>query len=91
MTDLLNSDIKDIRINGVWQILKKIGSGSFGSVYTAINIENNQLSAIKFEEANRVHELAQESRVIKNLEKGGGFGIPKLLWYGADANVQKYI
>ena len=53
MVDQLNSELQDKRLNGVWQVLKKIGSGSFGQVFTAINSETNQLAAVKFEESTR--------------------------------------
>ena len=81
MTDVL---MKDVRINGVWNVLKMIGAGSFGQVFTAINMETNELAAIKMEESKKNEQLAFESRIIKALE--GGTGIPRVLWYGTDAS-----
>ena len=69
MTDVL---MKDVRINGVWNVLKMIGAGSFGQVFTAINMETNELAAIKMEETKKNDQLAFESKVIKSLEGGTG-------------------
>ena len=81
--------LKDIRINGVWQVLKKIGSGSFGQVFTAINMETNELAALKLEESKKNDQLAAESKIINSLE--GNTGIPKMHWYGTDMNLHNFI
>ena len=89
MANSLNDELKNVRINGVWQVLKKIGSGAFGEVFTAINSETNELAAVKFEESNRIQEIAMESKIMKNLQ--GAIGIPNILWYGSDPNIHKYM
>lgn len=80
---------KDVRINDNWVILKKIGSGSFGQVFTAINLQTNELAAVKMEEIKKNEQLAVESKVIKAIE--GGTGIPKLFWYGTESSFSQYI
>ena len=82
-------NLKETRINGVWQILKKIGAGSFGQVFIAINMETNELTSLKFEEAKKNDQLSAESKIIQGLE--GGTGIPKMHWYGTDPNMTGFV
>ena len=60
MTDVL---MKDVRINGVWNVLKMIGAGSFGQVFTAINMETNELAAIKMEETKKTPKLSSSKNL----------------------------
>ena len=63
-----------------YQILKKIGKGSFGSVYLGKNISNDEHYAVKFEPKNQQDLiLERESYLLYYLR---GFGIPEIITYG---------
>ena len=63
-------------------LVKMVGMGSFGKVYTALDIENNnRLVAVKMESFDlNVSHMLKEIKAIKQLE--GGLGFPKLISYG---------
>ncbi|XP_044001699.1 casein kinase I-like [Aphidius gifuensis] len=68
-----------------YKVIKKIGSGSFGEIYNAINTSNGEEVAIKFESIHARHpQLLYESRLYKLLS--GGTGIPQTRWYGQERN-----
>ncbi|CAF0721986.1 unnamed protein product [Didymodactylos carnosus] len=72
-------------IAGIWQLERKLGSGSFGEVYRAINFQTGETVAIKLE-LNHTHsqQLAFEAKLYKLMK--GGIGIPKLLWFGEEGD-----
>lgn len=65
--------------------MKKIGSGSFGTIYRGKNIISNEKVAIKFEAttANTL-TLLWESKLLNYLS--GVTGVPKLRYFGTEAN-----
>lgn len=68
-------------INNKYEIIEKIGVGTFGNIYKGRNIRTNEMVAIKMEE--RIHNiqlLKNESRLYYYLNKCEG--IPKIKWYG---------
>jgi serine/threonine protein kinase len=68
-------------INNKYEIIEKIGIGTFGNIYKGRNIRTNEMVAIKMEE--RIHDiqlLKNESRLYYYLNKCEG--IPKIKWYG---------
>ncbi|KAM9668545.1 casein kinase I-like [Dama dama] len=68
---------------GKFKLVRKIGSGSFGKVYLAINITNGEEVAVKLEpQKARQPQLLYESRLYKLLQ--GGAGIPRIRWYGQE-------
>ncbi|DAA13133.1 TPA: casein kinase I-like [Bos taurus] len=68
---------------GKYKLVRKIGSGSFGKVYLAINITNGEEVAVKLEpQKARQPQLLYESRLYKLLQ--GGVGIPRIWWYGQE-------
>jgi len=72
----------DLTIAGNYRLLKKLGSGSFGEVYKAVDLKTNALVAVKLEPTNSRHpQLEYEAKVYKILD--GGIGIPKVYWYGS--------
>jgi serine/threonine protein kinase len=68
-------------INNKYEIIEKIGIGTFGNIYKGRNIRTNEMVAIKMEK--RIHDiqlLKNESRLYYYLNKCEG--IPKIKWYG---------
>ena len=70
-------------INNKYEILNKIGSGSFGSIYKGQNRRTNDFVAIKVEPIiNDLKLLKNESRIYQYLNDCDC--IPKIKWYGKD-------
>ena len=66
-----------------YKIIKKIGKGSFGSVYLGKNIQKNEYIAIKLESKNQTDTiLERETYILHSLK---GFGIPEVKSYGQNA------
>jgi casein kinase 1 len=75
----------EIRVGGKYRLKRKIGSGSFGSIYLATNIQTNEDVAVKLENARSHHpQLTYEDKIYKHLK--GGVGIPDTYWYGAEGD-----
>jgi Serine/threonine protein kinase len=67
----------DIIVSDKYQIVQKIGFGSFGEIYKGLNLTNKQPVAIKIEKTNSRHpQLIYESKLIKILQ--GPPGIPEV-------------
>ena len=67
-------------VGKMYKVVKKLGSGSFGDVYSAVD-KNNLEYAIKFEdEKDYKQHLLQEYRVYTTLNKNRHF--PKIYGYG---------
>ncbi|XP_042551201.1 casein kinase I-like isoform X1 [Dipodomys spectabilis] len=68
---------------GKYKLVRKIGAGSFGDIYLAINITNGEEVAVKLESQKAKHPLLlYESKLYKILQ--GGVGIPHIRWYGQE-------
>lgn len=66
---------------------RKLGAGSFGSIYAGRHKETNKDVAIKFESLkNKFPQLLYESRLYKILWKEGVTGISQVYWYGVEDN-----
>jgi casein kinase 1 len=75
----------DLKVGGKYRLGRKIGHGSFGDIYLAVNIQNNEEVAVKLEKVRSAHpQLLYESRVIRTLQ--GGVGIPNIHWYGVEGD-----
>ncbi|CAN1180801.1 Casein kinase 1-like protein 11 [Linum perenne] len=62
---------------------RKIGSGSFGELYLAVNIQSGEEVAVKLESVKTKHpQLHYESKLYMLLQ--GGTGIPHLKWFGVE-------
>ncbi|BFY97731.1 hypothetical protein BsWGS_00772 [Bradybaena similaris] len=73
----------DFTVAGKYRLVRKIGSGSFGDIYLAINVVNGEEVAVKMESAKAKHpQLLYESKLYKIL--AGGVGIPHVRWYGQE-------
>lgn len=70
-------------VAGKYKLIKKIGSGSFGEIYTAQNIQTGDEVAIKIENQSARHlQLHYESKIYRILQNGPG--IPKAHYYGQE-------
>lgn len=70
-------------VGGKYRLIRKIGSGSFGEIFLAINLANGEEVAVKLEsiKENDSH-LCFESKLYKILY--GGVGIPRIKYYGQE-------
>ena len=72
-------------IGNKYELINKIGSGSFGSIYRGKNIRTDENVAIKIESINEnINLLKNETKVYQYLSSFNYNGIPKLKWYGID-------
>lgn len=72
-------------INSKYIFEKKIGSGSFGSVYRGRNIISGDGVAIKFEATTaKIPTLLWESKILNHL--AGTNGVVKLRYFGTESN-----
>lgn len=68
-------------MNNKYNILDKIGEGSFSTIYKALNNKTNQYVAIKISQNKDCNKLLiRETKIYKYLKNISG--IPKLLWCG---------
>ena len=47
--------MSEIRVGGRYRLGRKIGSGSFGEIYIATNVQTNEEVAVKLESVNTRH------------------------------------
>uniref|UniRef100_A0A8C6RYT2 non-specific serine/threonine protein kinase n=1 Tax=Nannospalax galili TaxID=1026970 RepID=A0A8C6RYT2_NANGA len=70
-------------VGGKYKVMQKIGSGSFGVVYVAMDITNGEQVAVKLEsQLVKNPQLLYESRLYGILQ--GGIGVPRIRWYGKE-------
>lgn len=68
---------------GKYQIVRKIGSGSFGTIFLGVNPKSGENVAIKVEPVKtRLPQLLYESKLYRILY--GGFGFPHVKWFGQE-------
>jgi serine/threonine protein kinase len=67
-------------INNRYKLIKRIGSGAFGLVFSAKNINTDETVAVKLEPTTQVDTLTHEAAVLQHLS--GIPGIPTLRYYG---------
>ncbi|EPQ15121.1 Casein kinase I isoform alpha [Myotis brandtii] len=73
----------DFVVGEKYKLVRKIGAGSFGDIYLAINVTNGEEVAVKLESKKARHpQLLYESKLYKILQ--GGVGIPHMRWYGQE-------
>ena len=66
----------DLKLGGKYKMGKKLGSGAFGEVFSATEINNGEEVAIKVENNRTKHpQLLHEAKLLKLLK---GKGIPEL-------------
>ena len=70
-------------VGGKHKLVRKVGSGSFGDIDSAISITNGEEVAVKLESQKARHpQLLQESKLYEILH--GGVGIPHMRWSGQE-------
>ncbi|AQK75996.1 casein kinase I isoform X1 [Zea mays] len=70
-------------VGGKFKLGKKIGSGSFGELFLAVNVQTGEEVAVKLENVKTKHpQLHYESKLYMLLQ--GGTGIPHLKWFGVE-------
>ncbi len=76
-------------INKKYNILNKIGNGTFGTIYNGFNIRTNEGVAIKKDNINNELSLLKNETIIYNHLKNIQH-IPSLKWFGKD-NLNYYL
>lgn len=78
-------DTEEIIVGGKYWLVRKIGSGSFGEIYLAVNITNGEEVAVKIESARSRHpQLLYESKLYRLML--GAEGIPRVRYFGEEKN-----
>lgn len=74
----------DFTVNHEWKLIRKIGAGSFGELFYAINKRTNQEAAVKLEpyRSGVPIQLQTEVQLLRILNNSPG--VTKLFWYGRD-------
>jgi len=67
-------------INDRYKLLKRVGSGTFGLIFSAKNVNTDEVVAVKLEPTSQVDTLTHEAAVLQRL--AGTPGIPTLRYYG---------
>ncbi|RZC75670.1 hypothetical protein C5167_051156 [Papaver somniferum] len=70
-------------VGAKYKLGRKIGSGSFGEIYLATQIDTNEIFAVKIENTKTKHpQLLYEAKLYNILQ--GGSGIAGIKWFGVD-------
>lgn len=76
-------DEEEWLVGGKYRLHKKVGSGSFGVIFSGNCIIDNKPIAIKIESGTRKRPMLRgEARIYKMLE--GGVGVPKCYYHGTE-------
>ena len=78
----MNSSCVRLIVERKYEILSKIGEGTFGKIFKGRNINNKSIVAIKIEKSVESKLLFNEAKIYKNLE--GMLGIPRILSFGKE-------
>lgn len=75
----------NVIVGGHFRLIQRIGSGSFGEVFSGEDTNTHQQVAIKMEPSKtRAPQLLYEAKLY--LLFAGGISIPKVYWFGTDKN-----
>lgn len=69
-------------LSNKYELLEKLNSGSFGTVYKAKHVRTGELVAVKIEQNGLTNSLKNEAKVYQYLLKESGF--PKLKWFNKE-------
>lgn len=82
--------MEGIMIAKNYKIGKKIGSGAFGEIWSAVNLKTKKEVAVKFEEASSKHQqLYTECRIYLYFGSESSIDaqpIPRVMYYGIEGN-----
>ncbi|KAI0988804.1 hypothetical protein GJ496_006919 [Pomphorhynchus laevis] len=79
----MSSNCMELRIAQRYRIGRKIGSGSFGDIYTGTDAKTGEEVAMKLENLSSKHlQLLMEYKIYTVLN--GSIGFPKALWFGTE-------
>jgi len=67
-------------INGRYKLMKRVGSGAFGLIFSAKNVNTGEIVAVKLEPITQTDTLTHEAAVLQHLSNIPG--IPTLRYYG---------
>jgi len=67
-------------INDRYKLVKRIGSGAFGLIFSAKNVNTDEIVAVKLEPTSQTDTLTHEAAVLQHLSNIPG--IPTLRYYG---------
>lgn len=67
-------------INNRYKLIKRIGSGAFGLIFSAKNVNTDEIVAVKLESTTQTDTLTHEAAVLQHLSNIPG--IPTLRYYG---------
>ena len=70
-----------------YKVLKKIGEGSFGQIYSAIIVTNDEQIALKLEKKDERNDLLETESYILAYLKGKGIPFVKSYGYSGSWNV----
>lgn len=83
MSSSFGAEPSEFILNNKFRLVRKIGCGSFGDIYQAVNRSTCEEVAIKLEPQKSRHpQLLYESKLYRILQ--GGVGIPRVIWYGQE-------
>ena len=81
----MNDSAQEVLIGGYYKVQRKLGKGSFGTLYQGINIKNKEMVAIKFERHKTYNpQLEYEYKLYKKF--AGLQGYAKVYWYGVEGD-----
>ncbi|KAM7541001.1 hypothetical protein Aperf_G00000030583 [Anoplocephala perfoliata] len=82
MADSIRGNL-DVINKGTYELVRKIGSGSFGTIYLGLNTKTGEEVAIKVENNQIKHpQLFYESKLYQIFS--GGTGIPRMRYFGRE-------
>ena len=70
-----------------YKLLKKIGEGSFGKIWKALNINNSEELALKLEDRNEKNSLLESESYVMAYLKGKGIPAVKSYGYSGSWNI----
>lgn len=70
-----------------YKVVKKIGEGSFGQIYSAVNVTNDEMIALKLERKDEKNDLLETESYILAYLKGKGIPYVKSYGYSGSWNV----